>query len=46
MGTAQNLLMVHAGPVHPEEEVKKLSMSSLWKTSSFFVDEGFMRGRL
>ena len=46
VGTAQNLLMVHAGPVHQEEEAKKLSMSSLWRTGSFFMDEGFMRGRL
>ena len=46
VGTAMNLLMVHAGPVHPEEEVKKLSMTSLWTKSSIFVDEGFMRGRL
>ena len=38
--------MVHAGPVHPEEEIKTLSMSILWWTGSFFVDEGFMRGRL
>ena len=40
-GTAQKLLMVHA-----EEEVMTLLMSSLWRTGSFFVDEGFMRGRL
>ena len=36
MGTAQKLLMVHA-----EEAVMTLSMSSLRRTGSFFVDEGF-----
>ena len=41
--TVQNLLMVHVGPVHPEE-VKTQSMSSLWRTGSFFMDEGFMQG--
>ena len=43
--TAHELLMVHVGPVHPEEEVKKLSMLSLWRTNSFFLDESFMRGK-
>ena len=35
----QNLLLVHAGPVQPEEEVKTLSMSSLWRTGRFLGEE-------